>query len=114
MKVPLVVAVKHGVIISLTVRWNVEFLVPYETVYRNLGTRRKDIKVRFTSRNTFPTSISKNQKKIKPLYDRNYDRHNLSSIRSYNEIAAVCPTSCGRAKVRCISSWRGSDERYSP
>lgn len=63
MKIPLVVAVKHGVIVSLTVRWNVEFLVPYETVYRNLGTRRKDIKVRFTSRNTFPTSISKNQKK---------------------------------------------------
>lgn len=63
MKIPLVVAVKHRVIVSLTVRWNVEFLVPYETVYRNLGTRRKDIKVRFTSRNTFPTSISKNQKK---------------------------------------------------
>lgn len=36
MKVPLLVAMKHGVIVSLTVRWNVEFLVPYETIYRNL------------------------------------------------------------------------------
>lgn len=51
MKIPLLVAIKHDVIVSLTVRWNVEFLVPYETIYRNLSTeKRKDIyiKVRFT------------------------------------------------------------------
>lgn len=44
MKIPLLVAIKHDVIVSLTVRWNVEFLVPYETIYRNLSTeKRKDI-----------------------------------------------------------------------
>lgn len=41
MKIPLLVGMKHGVIVSLTVRWNIEFLVPYETICRNLSTEQK-------------------------------------------------------------------------
>lgn len=100
MKIPLLVAIKHDVIVSLTVRWNVEFLVPYETIYRNLSTeKRKDIYKSKVHIQIFFLSI------IKPLAYADDDRrgYNLSPFRSYNEIAAVCPTSCGRAKVRCIS-----------
>lgn len=102
MKIPLLVAIKHDVIVSLTVRWNVEFLVPYETIYRNLSTeKRKDIYKSKVHIQIFFLSISK----IKPLVYADDDRrgYNLSPFRSYNEIAAVCPTSCGQAKVRCIS-----------